>query len=102
MLRQKPPKLVTISVITSVTLIFWVFFSLYQTLTKKPVTETPEVVLEQINPSLDQSTLNSIESRGYYDEGQVEEIQSSPSTPLETPEETPLLDPTIEEENLQD
>jgi hypothetical protein len=74
MYKPKPPRLVTIAVITTVTVIFWVFFGLYQILTKKTEVDVPQVLLEEINPTLDTTTLNQIQSRLYFEEGQVEPI----------------------------
>jgi hypothetical protein len=74
MYKPKPPRLVTIAVITTITVIFWVFFGLYQILTKKADVDVPQVLLEEINPTLDTTALNQIQNRLFFEEGQVEPI----------------------------
>lgn len=78
MYKPKPPKLVTIAVITTITVIFWVFFGLYQILTRKPDVDVPQNLLEEINPNLDTTVLNQIQNRLFFEEGQVEAIPSTP------------------------
>jgi hypothetical protein len=74
MYKPKPPKLVTIAVITTITVIFWVFFGLYEILTRQSEIDVPQALLQEIDPSLDTTVLNQIQSRLFFDEGQVEPI----------------------------
>ncbi len=74
MYKPKPPQLVTIAVITTITLIFWVFFGLYEILTKKTEVDVPPALLEELTPTLDTTTLNQIQNRLYFEEGQVDAI----------------------------
>lgn len=71
MFKPKPPRLVTITVVTTITIVFWVFFSLYQIVTKKPESEVPPDLLREFSPHLDTATLNSVQNRLFYEEGQV-------------------------------
>ena len=68
MKEPKAPRLVTIAIFTTITIIFWVFFSLYRILTATPNLDIPPELLEPINPSLDKNALNSIESRVFFEE----------------------------------
>ena len=74
MYKPKPPKLVTIAVVTTITLIFWVFFGLYEILTTKSNVEVPEVLLQEINPTLDTTVLGQLQNRLFFEEGQVEPL----------------------------
>lgn len=74
MYKPKPPKLVTIAILTTITIIMWVFFGLYQVLTKKPNIDVPDSLLIEVNPTLDTTTLNTIQSRLFFEEGQAEPI----------------------------
>jgi hypothetical protein len=100
-MNQKAPKLVTITILSTITIIFWVFFSLYQILTNKADTQVPETLLEEINPVLDTTTLNLIQNRLFFEEGQVEalpeaEVNNINVTPAPTapPELSPSESPT--------
>lgn len=77
MYRPKPPKLVTIAIITTITIITWVFFGLYQILTEETDVNVPETLLQEINPTLDITTLNAVSGRLFFEEGQVEPISQT-------------------------
>jgi hypothetical protein len=74
MIKQKAPRFVTVAVLTTITIIFYVFFNLYQVLSKKSEINIPASILEPLNPTLDTATLNSIQSRLYFEEGQVQAL----------------------------
>lgn len=97
MKKLKPPRIVTILVITTVTVVLWVFFTVYRILTSEnPVVIEPNL-LEKLNPTLDTETLTGLENKLYYDQDAIVVPQFSP-TP--TPEElTPT--PTFEPEPLE-
>lgn len=96
MFRQKAPRLVTIAILTTITIVCWVFFSLYQILTKKQNVEVPAELLEPIDPTLDSTTLNSIQSRLFFEEGQVEALPAN--KPVNTSDQTFIPVPTEQPE----
>lgn len=67
MLKPKPPKLVSIVLLTTITIILWVFYGLYSTLTKDIYIEVPKKILEPIDPELDLLSLNSIQEKVFYE-----------------------------------
>lgn len=77
MFRQKPPRLITIAIISTITIISWVFFGLYEVLSKKPDVAVPETLLQDINPQLDTATLNTIQTRLFFEAEQVQPLPIS-------------------------
>ncbi len=77
MFRQKAPRLISIAIISTITIISWVFFGLYQVLTKKPDVSVPENLLQDINPQLDTAALNTIQTRLFFE---AEEVKPLPIT----------------------
>lgn len=65
MKKTKLPKIITLIILTSITIVFWVFFNIYSTVTKKTITAVPEEILLPINPKLDSEIINQIEERVY-------------------------------------
>ena len=69
--KIKTPKLVTVAILTTITIIFWVFVGLYNIIvTPSPVNIDPEL-LEPINPVLDKEALKRLEGRIFFDEGET-------------------------------
>jgi hypothetical protein len=96
MRSPKSPRLVTIAIISTATIIFWIFFEVYRIFTTASPVNVPSELLQPINPVLDNSALQNIEGRVFFEE---EEIPETPvgipeiiieSTPTEFPEETPI------------
>lgn len=69
MKNPTPPKLVTVAVTTTITIIFWIFFTLYQVLTKNPDPSVDQKLLEPIFPELDSSVLQTFKERIFFEEG---------------------------------
>jgi hypothetical protein len=67
MKKLKAPKLVTVSIYTTIAIVFWVFFSLYNVLISKPKVEIDDKLLDPINPTLDTETLNSLPSKTFFE-----------------------------------
>lgn len=83
MKKPKAPRLVTVTILTTITIIFWVFTGLYEIITSTPPVEVDPEILKPLNPSLDQENLNRLEGRIYFEEGET----ASPIVikPLSTP-----------------
>jgi hypothetical protein len=92
MKKPKAPKLVTVAIFTTITIIFWVFFSLYKVFTSKdPVTVDPKL-LETLNPTLDTQTLGTLKQKTFFREGEFETtaivVSPTPSPTLDVEEVT--------------
>lgn len=54
---------------TTITIIFWIFLTLYRVLTTKPAPSVDPKLLEPINATLDIQSLEKINSRIFFEEG---------------------------------
>jgi hypothetical protein len=93
MKKPKAPKLVTVAIFTTITIIFWVFISLYNIIMSTPDINVDPELLEPINPNLEKEALDRLEGRIFFEEGETnspviirENTQISPS-----PEEEVLI-----------
>ncbi len=69
MKKPKAPKVVTIAITTTITIIFWVFLTLYRVLTTKPAPSVDPKLLEPIDSNLDIQSLEKIKDKTYFEEG---------------------------------
>ena len=86
MKKLKTPHLVTVTIFTTITVVFWIFYSVYLVLTTKPSTDVPAIILEPIDPSLDTASLEQIEKRIFFEEGEVPIQILTPTLPPPAPE----------------
>ena len=89
MKEPKAPRLVTIAIITTTTIIFWVFFDLYRVFTTTPPVNVPAELMVPITPTLDIHSLENIENRIYLSEEEIPEILVSNPLPELSPTPTP-------------
>ncbi len=101
MKRPKPPSLVTMVVLTTITVIFWVFFSVYRAFTQQPTPTVPAEILEPFSPDLDEEALSKLQGRIFFAEGTLPTINILTTTPsalpseeLETATPSPTTTPT--------
>lgn len=98
MRKSKAPHLVTIAIITTVTIIFWIFFDVYRIFTTTPPVDVSEELLQPITATLDTEALKNIESRIFFEEDQIPEFLIATPSPTPTALEiTPTPTPGIEE-----
>ncbi len=100
MKEPKPPRLVTIAIITTTTIIFWIFFTVYRIFTTTPPPNVPEELMQPIDPTLDTEALKDIEGRVYFEEDEIPEVLVPFTTPEVTPTAitpTPTKAPEVEE-----
>lgn len=98
MKKRKTPNLVTIAILTTITVVFWVFFSVYRVFTDQPSYDVPAEILEPVSPTLDTGLIDKIQSRIFFSEGEVVtqiQIASPTATPTATPEASPAATPTV-------
>lgn len=88
MKKPKTPKLVTVAIFTTITVIFWVFFEVYEALSDTPDIQVSENLLSPVNPQLDLQSLQQIETRMYIDENEVVDfLLPNPDVTVETESE---------------
>lgn len=63
MKSKKLPSIVVLMILTLITAIFWMMFSVYRSFTKPATVLVPEEVINQITPKLDTETIELIKSR---------------------------------------
>ncbi len=87
---KKAPKLVTVVVFTTITVISWIFLTVYEILSTPKSVQVDEKLLAPINPTLNSELLESIPGRIYFEEGSTAPL-SAPSVisvPLSNPTPT--------------
>lgn len=103
MRKPKAPRLVTVAIFTTITIVFWVFLSLYRVLTTASAPNIPDEILAPISPNLDTNALKSLPNRVFFEEGEVQPPEFSSTepegvtkaeAPTETPTEAPPISPT--------
>ncbi len=91
----RPPRFVTLAIMTTITVIFWVFISVYKILTSQTEPSVGADILAPLNPTLDSSSLTEIRNSLYFNDSEISTLktvveESTPSpTPLPTPTGTP-------------
>ena len=100
MKKLKPPRLVTVAIFTTITVVFWVFLSLYRILTASPAADIPPEILAPITPNLNSEALRSLGNRVFFEEQDIEALTTpllkiipTPEIPVE-PTATPFPTPT--------
>jgi len=105
MKKDKLPSIIILLILSLITALFWVVFSVYRAFTKPVAIDIPTEVLEPLNPTLDANALSSLDKRLYVEEGEIqtaqavatEETEPSPTlSPSPLPEESASPSPTAE------
>ena len=63
MKSKKLPSLVILMILSLITVLFWVSFSVYRVFTNKPAPIVPEEIIRDLNPTLDSSLIKEMEQR---------------------------------------
>lgn len=86
---MKKPGAVVVLIFTTIAVVIWVGYEIYESFRKESVLDIPEKTLETIDPSLDTDLLGSLPQKLFFEEGEVPEPvptqESQPET--EEPEE---------------
>ena len=99
MRKPKAPRLVTIAIISTATIIVWIFFEVYRIFTAQLHPNVPEELLAPINPVLDTQSLDRIQGRIIFGEEEIPETMVPIAPSVSAPEEaTPTPSPTPFEE----
>lgn len=65
-MRKKRSKITVFAILTTITILVWIFAEAYQRLKKTELTTIPEAILAPIAPSLDRETLDNMEKRLWF------------------------------------
>lgn len=92
MKKPKPPKLVTVAIFTTITVIFWIFFEVYETLSGAPSVTVDNDLLSPLDPTLDVAALQKLETRVFFEESDVANMRFSDlsNQPIIAPPSVPL------------
>lgn len=96
--KIKAPRVVTIAVFTTITIIFWIFFNVYHVLTTPSEVQVDPALLQPIDPTLNTEVLDSIESGIFFDESAINAAVYD-TTPDSNELKTTEPENTIEEED---
>lgn len=64
MKNKKLPNMVILLILTAITVVFWMSFTVYRVFSKEKVVTVPDEIIAPIVPTLDMETLSEIEKRG--------------------------------------
>lgn len=73
-MKNRLPSLVTILVLTLVTSLAWIAFSIYRAITVKPAPVVPKDISQPLTPTLDTKTIDELKLKLYFDDSQIPEI----------------------------
>lgn len=88
MKKSSLPKPITILVLTLLTAIVWVGLSVYRAVTITPPQSVPENISKALNPTLNSSALEQVDSGIFFGDQDVPEIGA---LEISLPEATPTL-----------
>ena len=63
MKNKKLPTVVSLTILTLITAVFWMMFTIYKSFTKNIVAPVPEEIITPITPRLDFQTIEQIKIR---------------------------------------
>jgi flagellar biosynthesis/type III secretory pathway M-ring protein FliF/YscJ len=89
MKKTKIPSLIPILILTLITIVMWVFLDVFRALKQTPELVVPTEISQPLTPTLDQTSINQIESRTFLNDSQIpNNVANSSPTPgaLATPQ----------------
>jgi hypothetical protein len=75
MKKEKTPAIVSLAILTLITSIVWIFFSLYRVFSKKTDVKVPENIVEPFSPELNEKIISEIENKVFIDQNQLPDIK---------------------------
>ncbi|BCX14497.1 MAG: hypothetical protein KatS3mg088_180 [Patescibacteria group bacterium] len=96
---KKKPNLISTLILTTISIVTWVSFSIYKALVKpEPVVVPPEII-EPITPQLDDTILKKMTERYYIPEEELPETITNPKAQFNqiSQDQKPTPSPTTEE-----
>lgn len=93
MKKEKIPHIISLAILTLITSVLWIFFSLYRVFTSKPNYKVSEEILTPFSATLDEKIILEIENRVFIEQNQIpdnivkkETIISETENPSPSPE----------------
>ncbi len=65
MKNKKLPSIVSLMILTAITSVFWIMFSVYRSFTSEPEPVVPDEVINQLSPRLDTQTIDLMQNKIY-------------------------------------
>ena len=90
--KNKLPNIIPILILTLVTVTSWIAIELYTALSKHPQITVSENISRSFSATLDQDSINKIESRLFMTDSQIPDMTIG--TPTPAPTSTPASTPT--------
>lgn len=104
MKKSSLPKPITLLVLTLITSIVWVGLSVYRAVTIQPPQTVPENISKSLNPVLNSSALDDVDSRIFFEDQDIPEIgtlQNNFSEPTSSPVDNMSLEIIEPEESSE-
>lgn len=97
-MKNKIPSLVAVLVLTLLTTIAWVGFSVYRAISQKPDPVLSEEITKELSPNLNTEVIEKIKNRTFLSEGEIPETQIQVSLqPSATAQSTIIPSPVASE-----
>jgi len=97
MKKEKTPNIVSLAILTLITSILWIFFSLYRVFIEKSDTNVPQEILEPLSPTLDEAIISEIEKKVFIEQNQIPDTIVTKEIIDETTEQSPSPEPEEKE-----
>ena len=100
MKKEKQPKIISLAILTLITSVLWIFFSLYRVFTEKTELKVPEEILTPLSPNLNEKIISEIENRVFIEENQIPDsvIKQVFETEIAEPASSPEINEVEETE----
>ncbi len=93
--NSRLPNLVSILILTVLTALMWISFSVYRAITTKPAPVVPPVVSQPLTPTLDTATMSKVQSSIFLDNSQIPQtVANFTSTAIPAATALPKASPT--------
>lgn len=96
MRKGKLPPLVQLAIFTFITTFVWVSFEIYRAFTKPAPVDVPAEILQQLDPTLDQVTLDRLVNRIYLEDAEIGDTVIVNTLDIQEIEETPAVEEEIQ------
>ncbi len=100
MRKRSQPRILTLAILTTLTILTWVAFEVWRSFTKPQQVQVDNQLLKPLDPSLDAATIGKLKGGLYLPDSDARHGASSPTAvatpiPTEAPIETsPIASPT--------
>lgn len=104
MKKEKTPNIVSLAILTLITSILWIFFSLYRVFTEKSDIKVSQEILKPLSPNLNEKIISEIENRVFIEQNQLPESfikKETTVSDIEVPSPSPEPEQLIEQTNTE-